>query len=158
MITLPNLAVSDTNLAGADTAAKTSGGAEDFLALLAGALNPTANAVSGEKTALLTGDETSTPRELNAKGQSLTEWLVQQEATRTGIAADATAAEITQQSDAQSLLSSLAAHLKGELSVGKDKENDIAKTSDDDDTALSEEQRRFIYLQLHQEKRILYYL
>ncbi|HGK4674743.1 flagellar hook-length control protein FliK [Kluyvera genomosp. 2] len=140
MITLPNLAVSDTNLAGADTAAKTSGGAEDFLALLAGALNPTANAVSGEKTALLTSDETSTPRELNAKGQSLTEWLVQQEATRTGVAADAATAEITQQSDAQSLLSSLAAHLKGELSVGKDKENDTAKTSDDDDTALSEEQ------------------
>ena len=47
MITLPNLAVSDTNLAGADTAAKTSGGAEDFLALLAGALNQTDTAVSG---------------------------------------------------------------------------------------------------------------
>lgn len=137
MITLPNLAISDANLAGADTAAKTAGGAEDFLALLAGALPQTGETAGTGKTVQLSADDAATLRDVKAKGQSITEWLVQQEAARTTAQADV-ATDIAAESDAQSLLSSLAAHLKSELSAGKEKAS--AKESDADDGKLSDDE------------------
>lgn len=137
MITLPNLAISDTSLATADTAAKTTGGAEDFLALLAGALTQTAEGASAGKTASLSGEEAASLRDAKVKGQSITEWLVQQEAARSTVELGE-AADITEQSDAQTLLSSLAAHLKGELSSGKDKVS--GKERDPDEDKLSDDE------------------
>ncbi|WP_347291314.1 flagellar hook-length control protein FliK [Kluyvera georgiana] len=140
MITLPNLAISDASLAGADTAAKTAGGAEDFLALLAGALTQAGDATNAGKIAQLSGEDAAALREVKAKGQSITEWLVQQEATR-ATAEIGEATDISEQSDAQTLLSSLAAHLKGEIASGKDKlsdkESDEDKLSDDELSSLN---------------------
>ena len=123
MITLPNLAVSDANLTGAETAAKTTGSPEDFLALLAGALTQLPG-TGGEKIAQLANEEVDTPHSLKTPAQSLTQWLMQQDAASTTSDVDLTTA-----GDAQTLLSSLAAHLKGELKAGKES----AKASDSDD-------------------------
>ena len=103
MITLPNLAVSDANLAGADTTAKTPGSPEDFLALLAGALTQTADP-NGAKTALLADGDAKDLRDINVQGQSLTKWLVQQEATQANASAEIDG-DLTTSSDAQALLS-----------------------------------------------------
>lgn len=140
MITLPNLAVSDANLAGADATAKTPGSPEDFLALLAGALTQTADP-NGAKTALLADGDAKDLRDINVQGQSLTKWLVQQEATQANASAEIDG-DLTTSSDAQALLSSLAAHLKSELTTGKTdaKSDDDATTStlsDDDLKSLS---------------------
>lgn len=132
MITLPNLAVSDANLAGADATAKTPGSPEDFLALLAGALTQSADPGSA-KTALLSGDDAKGLRDIKVQGQSLTKWLVQQEATRANAGTEPDL-DLTTSSDAQSLLSSLAAHLKGELTADK---TGIADAKSDDDTSES---------------------
>ena len=132
MITLPNLAVSDANLAGADATAKTPGSPEDFLALLAGALTQSADP-SGAKTALLSGDDAKGLHDIKVQGQSLTKWLVQQEATRANAGTEPDL-DLTTSSDAQSLLSSLAAHLKGELTADK---TGIADAKSDDDTSES---------------------
>ncbi len=123
MITLPNLAVSDANLTGAETAAKTTGSPEDFLALLAGALTQLPG-TGGEKIAQLANEEVDTTHSLKTPAQSLTQWLMQQDAASTTNDVDLTTA-----GDAQTLLSSLAAHLKGELKAGKES----AKASDSDD-------------------------
>lgn len=123
MITLPNLAVSDANLTGAETAAKTTGSPEDFLALLAGALTQLPG-TGGEKIAQLANEEVDTTHSLKTPAQSLTQWLMQQDAASTASDVDLTTA-----GDAQTLLSSLAAHLKGELKAGKES----AKASDSDD-------------------------
>lgn len=123
MITLPNLAVSDANLTGAETAAKTTGSPEDFLALLAGALTQLPG-TGGEKIAQLANEEVDTTHSLKTPAQSLTQWLMQQDAASTTSDVDLTTA-----GDAQTLLSSLAAHLKGELKAGKES----AKASDSDD-------------------------
>lgn len=123
MITLPNLAVSDANLSGTDAVAKTAGTPEDFLALLAGALTQLPGA-GGEKVAQLANGDADTSRDLKTPAQSLTQWLMQQDAASTTSDVDLTTA-----GDAQTLLSSLAAHLKGELKAGKES----AKTSDGDD-------------------------
>jgi len=113
MIALPNLAVSDVNLTGTDAAAKTVGSPEDFLALLAGALTQLPGA-GAEKTTLLANGDADTSKSLKTQGQSLTQWLMQQDAASVGSDAD-----LTTSSDAQTLLSSLAAHLQGELKTGK---------------------------------------
>lgn len=123
MITLPNLAVSDANLTGAETAAKTTGSPEDFLALLAGALTQLPG-TGCEKIAQLANEEVDTTHSLKTPAQSLTQWLMQQDAASTTSDVDLTTA-----GDAQTLLSSLAAHLKGELKAGKES----AKASDSDD-------------------------
>lgn len=123
MITLPNLAVSDANLTGAETAAKTTGSPEDFLALLAGALTQLPG-TGGEKIAQLANEEVDTTHSLKTPAQSLTQWLMQQDAASTASDVDLKTA-----GDAQTLLSSLAAHLKGELKAGKES----AKASDSDD-------------------------
>ena len=140
MITLPNLAVSDANLAGADATAKTPGSPEDFLALLAGALTQSADP-SGAKTALLSGDDAKGLRDIKVQGQSLTKWLVQQEATQANASAESDG-DFAASSDAQALLSSLAAHLKSELTTGKadaksDDDSAESKLSDDDLKSLS---------------------
>ena len=140
MITLPNLAVSDANLAGADATAKTPGSPEDFLALLAGALTQTADP-NGAKTALLADGDAKDLRDINVQGQSLTKWLVQQEATQANASAEIDG-DLTTSSDAQALLSSLAAHLKSELTTGKadvksDDDSAESKLSDDDLKSLS---------------------
>ncbi|WP_052283532.1 flagellar hook-length control protein FliK [Kluyvera genomosp. 1] len=123
MITLPNLAVSDANLTGADTAAKTTGSPEDFLALLAGALTQLPG-TGGGKVAQLANEDVDTSRDLKTPTQSLTQWLMQQDAASTTGDVDLTTA-----GDAQTLLSSLAAHLKGELKAGKEG----TQTGDSDD-------------------------
>ncbi|WP_333009855.1 flagellar hook-length control protein FliK [Kluyvera sichuanensis] len=140
MITLPNLAVSDANLAGADATAKTPGSPEDFLALLAGALTQSADPGSA-KTALLSGDDAKGLRDIKVQGQSLTKWLVQQEATQANASAESDG-DLAASSDAQALLSSLAAHLKSELTTGKadaksDDDSAESKLSDDDLKSLS---------------------
>lgn len=140
MITLPNLAVSDANLAGADATAKTPGSPEDFLALLAGALTQSADPGSA-KTALLSGDDAKGLRDIKVQGQSLTKWLVQQEATQANASAESDG-DFAASSDAQALLSSLAAHLKSELTTGKadvksDDDSAESKLSDDDLKSLS---------------------
>lgn len=140
MITLPNLAVSDANLAGADATAKTPGSPEDFLALLAGALTQSADPGSA-KTALLTGDDAKGLRDIKVQGQSLTKWLVQQEATQANASTESDGG-FAASSDAQALLSSLAAHLKSELTTGKadaksDNDSAESKLSDDDLKSLS---------------------
>lgn len=140
MITLPNLAVSDANLAGADATAKTPGSPEDFLALLAGALTQSADP-NGAKTALLSGDDAKGLRDIKVQGQSLTKWLVQQEATQANASAESDG-DFAASSDAQALLSSLAAHLKSELTTGKadvksDDDSAESKLSDDDLKSLS---------------------
>lgn len=140
MITLPNLAVSDANLAGADATAKTPGSPEDFLALLAGALTQSADPGS-VKTALLSGDDAKGLRDIKVQGQSLTKWLVQQEATQANASAESDG-DFAASSDAQALLSSLAAHLKSELTTGKadaksDDDSAESKLSDDDLKSLS---------------------
>lgn len=140
MITLPNLAVSDANLAGADATAKTPGSPEDFLALLAGALTQSADP-SGAKTALLSGDDAKGLRDIKVQGQSLTKWLVQQEATQANASAESDG-DLAASSDTQALLSSLAAHLKSELTTGKadaksDDDSAESKLSDDDLKSLS---------------------
>lgn len=125
MITLPNLVVSDATLPGADAAAKTAGSPEDFLALLTGALSQLPG-VNAEKATLPASDEVDSTRSLKTQGQSLTQWLMQQDA------ASATAdIDVATPVDAQTLLSSLAAHLKGELTAGKES----VSTSDSDDKA-----------------------
>lgn len=123
MITLPNLTVSDANLTGAETAAKTTGSPEDFLALLAGALTQLPG-TGGEKIAQLANEEVDTTHSLKTPAQSLTQWLMQQDA-----ASSTSDVDLTTAGDAQTLLSSLAAHLKGELKAGKES----AKASDSDD-------------------------
>lgn len=140
MITLPNLAVSDANLAGADATAKNPGSPEDFLALLAGALTQSADPGSA-KTALLSGDDAKGLRDIKVQGQSLTKWLVQQEATQANASAESDG-DFAASSDAQALLSSLAAHLKSELTTGKadvksDDDSAESKLSDDDLKSLS---------------------
>lgn len=140
MITLPNLAVSDANLAVADATAKTPGSPEDFLALLAGALTQSADPGS-VKTALLSGDDAKSLRDIKVQGQSLTKWLVQQEATQANASAESDG-DLAASSDAQALLSSLAAHLKSELTTGKadaksDDDSAESKLSDDDLKSLS---------------------
>ncbi|WP_368301579.1 flagellar hook-length control protein FliK [Kluyvera sichuanensis] len=140
MITLPNLAVSDANLAGADATAKTPGSPEDFLALLAGALTQSADP-SGAKTALLSGDDAKGLHDIKVQGQSLTKWLVQQEATQANASAERDG-DFAASSDTQALLSSLAAHLKSELTTGKadaksDDDSAESKLSDDDLKSLS---------------------
>lgn len=140
MITLPNLVVSDANLAGADATAKTPGSPEDFLALLAGALTQSADPGSA-KTALLSGDDAKGLRDIKVQGQSLTKWLVQQEATQANASAESDG-DFAASSDAQALLSSLAAHLKSELTTGKadvksDDDSAESKLSDDDLKSLS---------------------
>lgn len=140
MITLPNLAVSDANLAVADATAKTPGSPEDFLALLAGALTQTADP-AGVKTALLTDGDVKGLKDIKVQGQSLTKWLVQQEATQANASVESDVG-LAASSDAQTLLSSLAAHLKGELTTGKadaksDDESAENKLSDDDLKSLS---------------------
>lgn len=140
MITLPNLAVSDANLAGADATAKTPGSPEDFLALLAGALTQSADPGSA-KTALLSGDDAKGLRDIKVQGQSLTKWLVQQEATQANASAERDG-DFAASSDTQALLSSLAAHLKSELTTGKadaksDDDSAESKLSDDDLKSLS---------------------
>lgn len=127
MITLPNLVVSDTQLAGADSTTKAAGSPEDFLALLAETLSQGAE-LSDVKTKLVAGEDTATPRDIKTPGQSLTEWLVSQEATRT--TSDSALNTVTPD-DAQTLLSSLAAHLKSELAASK--ENGSVKDAKDDD-------------------------
>lgn len=127
MITLPNLVVSDTQLAGADSTTKTAGSPEDFLALLAETLSQGAE-LSDVKTKLVASKDTATPRDIKTPGQSLTEWLVSQEATRT--TSDSALNTVTPD-DAQTLLSSLAAHLKSELAASK--ENGSVKDAKDDD-------------------------
>lgn len=119
MITLPNLVASDANLVGADATAKTTGSPEDFLALLAGALGQTGE-TGGDKTTLLSQADVDSLRDLKAQGQSLTKWLVQQEATRSSadVRSDVDA-DITRESDAQTLLSSLATHLKSGLTADR---------------------------------------
>lgn len=140
MITLPNLAVSDANLAGADATAKTPGSPEDFLALLAGALTQSADPGSA-KTALLTGDDAKGLHDIKVQGQSLTKWLVQQEATQANASTESDGS-FAASSDAQALLSSLAAHLKSELTTGKadaksDNDSAESKLSGDDLKSLS---------------------
>lgn len=127
MIALPNLdlAVSDASLMGPDAAEKTAGTAEDFLALLAGALTQTANG-DGEKTTPLNHGDTPTLRNADAREQSLTKWLVQQEAARATVDAGP---DVTAPGDAQILLSSLAEHLRSELSAN----NANSSTRDADD-------------------------
>ena len=127
MITLPNLVVSDTQLAGADSTTKAAGSPEDFLALLAETLSQGAE-LSDVKTKLVASEDTATPRDIKTPGQSLTEWLVSQEATRT--TSDSALNTVTPD-DAQTLLSSLAAHLKSELAASK--ENGSVKDAKDDD-------------------------
>lgn len=127
MITLPNLAVSDTLLAGADATAKTAGSPEDFLALLAETLTQGAD-LSSAKTPRGASDDTATPRDIKTQGQSLTEWLVGQQATR---ATGETNLETSTADEAQTLLSSLAAHLKSELAASK-KDGTVKDTKDDD--------------------------
>jgi len=127
MITLPNLVVSDTQLAGADSTTKAAGSPEDFLALLAETLSQGAE-LSDVKTKLVAGEDTATPRDIKTPGQSLTEWLVSQEATRT--TSDSALNTVTPD-DAQTLLSSLAVHLKSELAASK--ENGSVKDTKDDD-------------------------
>lgn len=127
MITLPNLVVSDTQLAGADSTTKAAGSPEDFLALLAETLSQGAE-LSDVKTKLVASEDTATPRDIKTPGQSLTEWLVSQEATRT---TSASALNTVTPDDAQTLLSSLAAHLKSELAASK--ENGSVKDAKDDD-------------------------
>lgn len=127
MITLPNLVVSDTQLAGADSTTKAAGSPEDFLALLAETLSQGAE-LSDVKTKLVAGEDTATPRDIKTPGQSLTEWLVSQEATRT---TSASALNTVTPDDAQTLLSSLAVHLKSELAASK--ENGSVKDAKDDD-------------------------
>jgi len=127
MITLPNLVVSDTQLAGADSTTKAAGSPEDFLALLAETLSQGAE-LSDVKTKLVAGEDTATPRDIKTPGQSLTEWLVSQEATRT---TSDTALNTVTPDDAQTLLSSLAVHLKSELAASK--ENGSVKDAKDDD-------------------------
>ncbi|WP_393969824.1 flagellar hook-length control protein FliK [Kluyvera intermedia] len=127
MITLPNLVVSDTQLAGADSTTKAAGSPEDFLALLAETLSQGAE-LSDVKTKLVAGEDTATPRDIKTPGQSLTEWLVSQEATRT--TSDSALNTVTPD-DAQTLLSSLAVHLKSELAASK--ENGSVKDAKDDD-------------------------
>lgn len=133
MITLPNLVVSDTQLAGADSTTKAAGSPEDFLALLAETLSQGAE-LSDVKTKLVASDDAATPRDIKPQGQSLTKWLVSQEATRatgaTGTTGD-TDLNTATPDDAQTLLSSLAAHLKSELAASK--ENGTAKDAKDDD-------------------------
>lgn len=146
MITLPNLTVSDANIAGADATAKTPGSPEDFLALLAGALTQSADP-AGAKNALLTdGDvkglaDVKGLKDIKVQGQSLTKWLVQQEATQANASAESDV-DLATSSDAQTLLSSLAAHLKSELTTGKtdaksDDDSAESKLSDDDLKSLS---------------------
>lgn len=118
MITLPNLVVSDIGLASGDATAKTPGSAEDFLALLTGALTPSADAAGCEKRLPLAAEDAASLRDSNTKGQSLTEWLVEQEAARASADAGVETGSDTG-SDAQTLLSSLAAHLKRELTSDK---------------------------------------
>ncbi|VDZ82669.1 flagellar hook-length control protein FliK [Kluyvera intermedia] len=127
MITLPNLVVSDTQLAGADSTTKAAGSPEDFLALLAETLSQGVE-LSDVKTKLVASEDTATPRDIKTPGQSLTEWLVSQEATRT--TSDSALNTVTPD-DAQTLLSSLAAHLKSELAASK--ENGSVKDAKDDD-------------------------
>lgn len=127
MITLPNLVVSDTQLAGADSTTKAAGSPEDFLALLAETLSQGAE-LSDVKTKLVASEDTATPRDIKTPGQSLTEWLVSQEATRT---TSASALNTVTPDDAQTLLSSLAAHLKSGLAASK--ENGSVKDAKDDD-------------------------
>lgn len=140
MITLPNLAVSDANIAGADATAKTPGSPEDFLALLAGALTQSADP-AGAKNALLTDGDVKGLKDIKVQGQSLTKWLVQQEATQANASAESDV-DLATSSDAQTLLSSLAAHLKSELTTGKtdaksDGDSAESKLSDDDLKSLS---------------------
>ena len=140
MITLPNLAVSDANIAGADATAKTPGSPEDFLALLAGALTQSADP-AGAKNALLTDGDVKGLKDIKVQGQSLTKWLVQQEATQANASAESDV-DLATSSDAQTLLSSLAAHLKSELTTGKtdaksDDDSAESKLSDDDLKSLS---------------------
>lgn len=127
MITLPNLVVSGTQLAGADSTTKAAGSPEDFLALLAETLSQGAE-LSDVKTKLVASEDTATPRDIKTPGQSLTEWLVSQEATRT--TSDSALNTVTPD-DAQTLLSSLAVHLKSELAASK--ENGSVKDAKDDD-------------------------
>lgn len=136
MITLPNLVVSDTTLTGADSAAKTAGGPEDFLSLLAETLSQGAT-LSDIKTKLIASDDAASPRDIKASGQSLTEWLFSQEALRT---TGDNALNPATPDDAQTLLGSLAAHLKSELAASK--ENGSAKEAKDDDgeVKLSDEE------------------
>lgn len=136
MITLPNLVVSDTTLTGADSAAKTAGGPEDFLTLLAETLSQGAT-LSDIKTQLIASDDAAAPRDIKASGQSLTEWLVSQEALHT---TGDNALNTATPDDAQTLLGSLAAHLKSELAASK--ENGSAKEAKDDDgeVKLSDEE------------------
>lgn len=168
MIALPNVVISDTPPLGADTSAtgavNDAVSGEDFLNLLTGALTqaPTRSspAISGEKTASLpvtnsleaitlplgatqpigiapeTDSDIPTLHDVKTQAQSLTQWLVQQEATKTLVTPDS---DTVGQSDAQSLLSSLAAHLKSELTSSKaqttasEHEREHSETSQSDD-------------------------
>lgn len=134
MITLPNLVASDIGLASGDATAKTPGSAEDFLALLTGALTPSADAAGGEKRLPLAAEDAASLRDSNTKGQSLTEWLVEQEAAHASADAGVETGPDAG-SDAQTLLSSLAAHLKRELTSDKKE----TPTRSEADEALNEE-------------------
>ena len=138
MITLPNLVVSDTQLAGADSTTKAAGSPEDFLALLAETLSQGAE-LSDVKTKLVAGEDTATPRDIKTPGQSLTEWLVSQEATRT--TSDSALNTVTPD-DAQTLLSSLAAHLKSELAASKESGSVKDAKDDDGEAKLSDDEMK----------------
>jgi Flagellar hook-length control protein len=131
MINLLNLLSSDVDGATPGLTTQGSDGAEDFLSLLTGALGtarvdsdsdkvlPLANSVSGETDA-------KTPAKT-----SLTQWLLQQEATQ--LPEQTTAVATTTAGDAQALLSQLASHLKSDLQTQR------PQSDSDDGTEVSED-------------------
>lgn len=128
MITLPNILTQDAKLT-ADGGAKIQGNAEDFLALLTGALTQKLSSNGGETRLSADADEGLSVQDVQPQAQSLTQWLAQQDI------------DITDQSDAQGLLRSLASHLQGELPTAKaESGSDKPLAGISEDKPLSEEE------------------
>ncbi|ALR77157.1 flagellar hook length control protein FliK [[Enterobacter] lignolyticus] len=132
MITLPKLVVSDTDLTASGLTAKADNGAQDFLALLTGALSGAAATTKDGKPALSLADLQEASRQLPQGDikNTLNQLLAQQSAD------GSQQVDLTALSDAQTLLSQLPVSIKGDAAKQLSKE--VAK--EDDQPTLSNEE------------------
>lgn len=124
MITLPKLVVSDTDLTVSGLTAKTGNGAQDFLALLTGALSGAAATTKDGKPALSLADLQEASRQLPQGDikNTLNQLLAQQSAD------GSQQVDLTALSDAQTLLSQLPVSVKSD--VAKQLSKEVAQEDD----------------------------
>ncbi|MBV8041600.1 flagellar hook-length control protein FliK [Pluralibacter sp.] len=132
MITLPKLAVSDTDLTASGLTAKADNGAQDFLALLTGALSGPAATTKDGNPALSLADLREASRQLPQGDikNTLNQLLAQQSAD------GSQQVDLTAPGDAQTLLSQLPVGVKGDVVKQLNK---MAAKEDDTPTLSNEE-------------------